>query len=149
MPRQKGGQKSFSAVCKCVYYQFSIAAASRLVTVVMSDPGPRLPSRMRLSGSEHAVVYRHGRDKDLFSALIFNTIFVAVSTACLLIGAAMVVNANLGTKWLHCVSRLGPSLLAHRGHTQLLASRAANEGSRRSRKALQSKRRPLLGPSPD
>ena len=79
MPRQKGGQKSFSAVCKCVYYQFSIAAASRLVTVVMSDPGPRLPSRMRLSGSEHAVVYRHGRDKDLFSALIFNTIFVAVS----------------------------------------------------------------------
>ena len=102
-------------------------------------PRPRLPSRMRLSGSQHAVVYRHSRDKDLFSALIFNTIFVAVSTACLLIGEAMVVNANLGTKWLHCVSRLGPSLLAHRGHTQLLASRAANEGSRRSRKVLQSR----------
>ena len=112
-------------------------------------PRTRLPSRMRLSGSEHAVVYRHGRDKDLFSALIFNTIFVAVSTACLLIGAAMVVNANLCTKWLHCVSRLGPSLLAHRGHTQLLASRAANEPSRRSRKAFKSQRRPLLGPSPD
>ena len=92
--------KSHSPQCVSVCI---ISSVSRLVTVVMSDPGPRLPSRMRLSGSEHAVVYRHGRDKDLFSALIFNTIFVAVSTACLLIGAAMVVNANLGTKWLHCV----------------------------------------------
>ena len=114
---------------QCVSVLLSVQYLGCLTRLVMSDPGPRLPSRMRLSGSQHAVVYRHSRDKDLFSALIFNTIFVAVSTACLLIGEAMVVNANLGTKWLHCVPRLGPSLLAHRGHTQLLASRAANEPS--------------------